>query len=165
MSIMNMNCHPHLAPSGHLILAVTHHADRQGRRCAHQSPHGPNAKTAASHRRTNPIRKVDKGRRVNLPPPPLESHPPGRHLAYRRQKQPIAAQTARWCMMENAIVIVVTVTQGQAEARVWLQEIVEPQGLRPSSSSSSSRWKSINESKTHFANCKPSLQISINWND
>jgi hypothetical protein len=51
-----MNCHPHLVPSGRPIPAVSHHADRQARRRARQSPRGPNAKTAASCRRTNPPR-------------------------------------------------------------------------------------------------------------
>ncbi len=35
-------------------------------------------------------------------------------------------------MTENAIIIIVTITRGQAEAEVWLQEVVKPQGLRPS---------------------------------
>jgi hypothetical protein len=36
-------------------------------------------------------------------------------------------------MTENAIIIIVAITQGEAEAEVWLQEVVKPQGLRPSS--------------------------------
>ncbi len=53
---MNMNCHPHLVPSGRPIPAVSHLADQQGHRRARQSPPGPNVKTAASCRRTNPPR-------------------------------------------------------------------------------------------------------------
>jgi hypothetical protein len=48
------------------------------------------------------------------------------------QEQPIAKGAARWRMTENAIIVVVTITQGQAEAEVWLQEVIEPPGLRPS---------------------------------
>ncbi len=126
MSIMNMNCHPHLSPSGHPIPAVTHHADQQGHRRARQSPRGLNAKTAASCCRTYPVRKVDEGQRVNLPPPPLESHPPGRRLTYCGQEQPIAARAARQRMTEHAIVIIIAVMQGQVEARGWLQEVIKP---------------------------------------
>jgi hypothetical protein len=111
-----------------------------------------------------PVRKVNEGRRVDLPPPLLESHPPGGRLEYRRQEQPIAARAARRRTTENAIVIVVAITRGQAKARVLSQEVVEPKCLRPSSSSSS-RWKSIDGSKTRFAHRKPSSQISIDRND
>jgi hypothetical protein len=107
---------------------------------------------------------VDEGQQFDLPPPGLESHPPGGRLAYCRQEQPIAARAAHRRMTENAIVIVVAIMQGQAEARVWSQEIIEPQGLRPSSLLSS-RWKSIDRSKTRFAHRKPSLQISIDRKD
>ncbi len=82
-----------------------------------------------------PVCKVNEGRRVNPPPPPpLKSHPPGRRLTYCGQEQPIAAQAARWRMTENAIIIVVAITRGQAESEVRSQEVVEPPGLRPSSS-------------------------------
>ncbi len=37
-------------------------------------------------------------------------------------------------MPENGIIIIIAITRGQAEAEVWLQEVVKPQGLRPSSS-------------------------------
>ena len=37
-------------------------------------------------------------------------------------------------MTENVIIIVFAITRGQAEAEVRSQEVVEPQGLRPSSS-------------------------------
>jgi hypothetical protein len=81
-----------------------------------------------------------------------------------QQEQPIAARAACPRMTENAIVNVLPVTRGQAEARVWSQEVVEPKCLRLSSSSSS-RWKSIDGSKTRFAHRKPSSQISIDRND
>jgi hypothetical protein len=64
----------------------------------------------------------------------------------------------------NVIVIIVAVMRGQAEVRVWLQEVVKPQGMRLLSLLSS-RWKSIDGSKTCFTHCKPSLQISIDRND
>jgi hypothetical protein len=67
-------------------------------------------------------------------------------------------------MTEKVIVINVAVMQGQAEARVWSQEVVKPKCLRPLLSLSS-RWKSIDGSKTCFAHCKPLLQISIYRND
>jgi hypothetical protein len=51
---------------------------------------------------------------------------------YRGQEQPIAARAARRCMTENAIIIVVAITRGQAQVEVWPQEVVEAQGLRPS---------------------------------
>jgi hypothetical protein len=35
-------------------------------------------------------------------------------------------------MTENTIIVIVAITWGQAEAEVWLQEVIEPQGLRPS---------------------------------
>jgi hypothetical protein len=58
-----------------------------------------------------PVRKVDEGRRVDLTPPPLESHPPGGRLAYRGQEQPIATRAARRRTTENAIVIVAAVRE------------------------------------------------------
>jgi hypothetical protein len=97
-----------------------------------------------------PSARLTRDDELIYPPPPLKLHPPGRRLVYCGQEQPIAARAARWRTMENAIVIVVAITQGQAEARVWLQEVVEPQGLRPLLSLLS-KWKSVDGSKTCFA--------------
>jgi hypothetical protein len=67
-------------------------------------------------------------------------------------------------MTENMIVIVIAITQGQAEMGVRLQEVVEPQILMLLLLSLS-RWKLIDGRKTCFAHHKPSLQIGIDRND